>query len=99
LLEQKLLEKSPLELNPLKQNPLEQNPLEQNPLEQNPLGQTSLEQVTYEQMPLGTTSAEINIIRSNHRHRSNIDCLSFVMCSQLAMLVIGFFSFFFCCGH
>ncbi len=32
--------------------------------------------------------------RSNHRHLSNIDCLSFVMCLP-ALLVIGFFSFFF----
>jgi len=29
---------------------------------------------------------------------SHIDCLSFVMCPLLVPLVIGFFSFFFCCG-
>ncbi len=32
---------------------------------------------------------------SDHRHLSNIDCLSFVVCPLLALLVIGFFSFFF----
>jgi hypothetical protein len=31
----------------------------------------------------------------HHKHLSNIDCLSFVMCPLLAPLVIGFFSFFF----
>ncbi len=31
----------------------------------------------------------------NHRHLSNIDCSSFVMCPLLVPLVIGFFSFFF----
>jgi len=31
--------------------------------------------------------------------RRKIDCLSFVMCPLLAPLIIGFFSFFFCCGH
>jgi hypothetical protein len=31
----------------------------------------------------------------NHRHLSNIDCLSFVMCQLLAPLAIGFLSFFF----
>ena len=35
---------------------------------------------------------------ANHRHLSNIDCLSFVECPLLAPLVIGFFSFFSCCG-
>jgi hypothetical protein len=30
-----------------------------------------------------------------HRHLSNIDCLSFVLCPLLAPLVIGFFSLFF----
>jgi hypothetical protein len=30
-----------------------------------------------------------------HRHLSNIDCLSFVVCPLLAPLIIGFFSFFF----
>ena len=33
--------------------------------------------------------------RPNHRHLSNIDSLSFVMCLLLAQVVIGFFSFFF----
>jgi hypothetical protein len=31
--------------------------------------------------------------------RRKIDCSSFVMCPLLAPLVIGFFSFFFCCGR
>ncbi len=31
----------------------------------------------------------------DHRHLSNIDSLSFVMCLLLAQAVIGFFSFFF----
>jgi hypothetical protein len=30
-----------------------------------------------------------------HRHLSNKDCLSFVVCLLLAPLIIGFFSFFF----
>ncbi len=36
-----------------------------------------------------------NYLNTNHRHLSNIDCLSFVMCSLLTPLIIGFFSFFF----
>ncbi len=36
-----------------------------------------------------------NCLNTNHRHLSNIDCLSFVMCPLLTPLVIGFFSFFF----
>ncbi len=34
-------------------------------------------------------------IGANHRHLSIIDCLNFVMCLLLALLIIGFFSFFF----
>ncbi len=41
----------------------------------------------------------VDIVVLNHRHLSNIDCSSFVMCPLLVLLVIGFFSFFFCCGH
>jgi len=37
----------------------------------------------------------------NHRHLSNIDCLSFVMCLLLApvLIVNRLLFFFFCCGH
>jgi hypothetical protein len=38
-------------------------------------------------------------INGVHRHLSNMDCLSFAMCPLLALLVIGFFSFFFYCSH
>ncbi len=44
------------------------------------------------------TCLSVNI-GANHRHLSIIDCLNFVMCLLLALLALGFFSFFFCCGH
>jgi hypothetical protein len=37
----------------------------------------------------------LHSVGCNHRHLSNINCLSFVMCRLLSPLIIGFFSFFF----
>ncbi len=45
------------------------------------------------------TFCELLCLELYHRHQSIIDCLSFVMCPLLAPLIIGFFSFFFCCSH
>ncbi len=36
---------------------------------------------------------------SNHRHLRNIDCLSFVMCLLLALVLIVIRLLFFCCSH